>query len=193
MVIDNIRDRFLSLFSLFLALMAVPQVASASVDPGTGSMLWQMAAAAVIGSLFYVKRMLPWVGNHLGASSPRRAGFLFATAFALVAAPVIVYVFRDHAVPRFNDVFLIGIVLTAYLFRWEASLYLLGISLLVSAWVLPPSGSFKVSGLNEWYRMISFAVVSVFLVYLVSRGKTQKRSQESQPPYQMHEAAVSGD
>jgi hypothetical protein len=50
-----------ALLSLALLTMAVPQKASAYVDPGTGSMLWQMAAAGVIGSLFYVRRIVRWI------------------------------------------------------------------------------------------------------------------------------------
>jgi len=43
--------------------MAVPRPASAYVDPGSGAMLWQVAAAAVIGSLFYVKRAVAWISS----------------------------------------------------------------------------------------------------------------------------------
>lgn len=54
-----------SVFSLVLVLLAVPKMAHAYVDPGTGAMLWQVAAAAVIGSLFYVKRTVNWVKSRL--------------------------------------------------------------------------------------------------------------------------------
>ena len=64
----NSYQRFIS---LLLLLLAVPQVASAYVDPGSGAMLWQIAAAAVIGSLFYVKRTLVWIKSHLGFRSHR--------------------------------------------------------------------------------------------------------------------------
>ncbi len=60
-----------ALLSLTLLTMAVPQKASAYVDPGTGAMLWQMAAAAVIGSLFYVRRIFGWVRQRLGMRSER--------------------------------------------------------------------------------------------------------------------------
>ena len=189
----RLRVRIVSLFSLLFLLMAAPRTASAYVDPGTGSMLWQMSAAAVLGSLFYVKRIVVWVKDHLGAKSPMVVGFLFATVFALISTPLTLIVFQGHALPRFNDVFLIGIVLTAYLFRWEPSIYLLGISLLVSAWVLPPYGSFRVAGFVEWYRIFSFAVVSVFLVYVVSRGKARKRTEESEAVYPMRRAAVGAE
>lgn len=61
----KVRVWLLSCFSLLIILLATPQPARAYVDPGTGSMLWQMAAAAVIGSLFYVKKILRWIKNLL--------------------------------------------------------------------------------------------------------------------------------
>ncbi len=119
------------------------------------------------------------------------SGFAFATVFALVATPLTALVF--NSLPRFNDLFLIGIVLTAYLFRWEPAIYLLVVSLLVSAWVLPPYGSFEVIGFTEWYRLISFALVAVILVCLVSRSKTRKQSEEESPSYSMHGATSGAD
>jgi hypothetical protein len=38
-------------------LLAFPVAASAYVDPGGGSMLWQLVATAFIGSLFYIRKM----------------------------------------------------------------------------------------------------------------------------------------
>jgi hypothetical protein len=61
-----------SLLSLLLVLMAVPRPASAYVDPGSGAMLWQVAAAAVIGSLFYVKRAIAWIKERFGLRSDGR-------------------------------------------------------------------------------------------------------------------------
>ena len=62
----GILIRLISLFSLLFVLLATPKMASAYVDPGSGAMIWQMGAAAVIGSLFYVKRILMWVKGQLG-------------------------------------------------------------------------------------------------------------------------------
>jgi hypothetical protein len=188
-----LRLRLLALFSLLAVLLATPKVASAYVDPGSGAMLWQMAAAAVIGSLFYVKRVWIWLRGRLAVESPMAAGFAFATLFALVVTPVTVIVFEGHALPRFNDIFLIGIVVTVYRFRWEPSIYLLGISLLVSAWILPPQRSFRVSGFADWYRILSFAVVSVILVCLVSRGKARKQLDERARAFPLRGAAVGAD
>ncbi|MBZ5725117.1 MAG: DUF4118 domain-containing protein [Acidobacteriia bacterium] len=155
--------------------MAIPKQAKAYVDPGSGAMIWQIAAAAAIGSLFYARRALMWMQAHLGLHSNRSMGFLFASLFAVVTSPVICTLFNSHPVPRFNDVFLVGIVLTAYLFTWEPAVYLLAISVAVSAWVLPPAGSFAIAQLVDWYRLISFAILSVFLIVLVTRLKARAR------------------
>ena len=56
-----------SFVALLAILMATPKPAHAYVDPGTGAMLWQILAAAVLGSLFYVKRALAWVKKLFGA------------------------------------------------------------------------------------------------------------------------------
>jgi hypothetical protein len=153
--------------------MAIPIPASAYVDPGTGAMLWQMGAAAIIGSLFYVRRIVMWLRRHLGLRSARAMGFLFASCFALVTSPLMWQLFNKQPLPRFNDIFLVGIVLTSYLFTWEPAVFLLVISLLVSAWILPPDGSLAVSEAQDWYRLFSFATVSVFLICLVTRMKSR--------------------
>jgi hypothetical protein len=185
-------------FPLTLAalLLATPRPAHAYVDPGSGAMLWQLAAAAVIGSLFYVRRVFVWVRDNPGFHSTRIAGFLFATLFALISSPVTMALFGGHPLPRFNDLFLIGIVSTAYLFTWDAAVYLLVISLAVSAWVLPPAGSFLISGFSEWYRLVSFAVVSTVTICLITRLKT-RRSPGTAPAgechHEMHGAAAGAD
>jgi hypothetical protein len=55
-----ISKTLLALLSLALLLMAVLQPAAAYVDPGSGAMLWQLAAAAVVGCLFRIKRIACW-------------------------------------------------------------------------------------------------------------------------------------
>jgi hypothetical protein len=162
------------LFFLALLTMAVPQKASAYVDPGTGSMLWQMAAAALIGSLFYLRRVAGWVRIAFGLRSSKPMGFLFASVFGAAISPVAMQLFGGHPVLRFNDVFLVGIVVTAYLFTWESATFLLAISILVSAWVLPPSNSLRIEGLAEWFGLSSYTVVSIFLIFLITRMKTRR-------------------
>ena len=63
---QTFRNCLKALLVLVLLTMAVPTKASAYVDPGTGSMLWQTAAAAIIGSLFYLRRIAGWIRNLLG-------------------------------------------------------------------------------------------------------------------------------
>src|SRR5260370_22855416 len=67
------RSGFLLTLTAFL--LATPKPAHAYVDPGSGSMLWQIAAAGVIGSLFYVRRMFTWVRERVGfLTTSRQAG-----------------------------------------------------------------------------------------------------------------------
>jgi hypothetical protein len=174
-------------------LLAFPQAAQAYVDPGTGAMLWQVAAATVIGFLFYIKRIAAWVRSHLGLRSDRITGFVFATLFALVSSPVAMTVFHSRPLPRFNDVFLVGIVLTAYLFTWESATYLLVIALGVSAWILPPEGSMRVEQFADWYRLVSFAVLSIFLICLITRMKARRAKSEQDRPFGMSRVAAGAD
>jgi Domain of unknown function (DUF4118) len=174
-------------------LMSFPQAAHAYVDPGTGDLLWQVAAATVIGALFYLNRIAAWLRNRLGLRSQRAMGFAFATFFAAVTAPITLAVFQQHPLPRFNDVFLVGVVLTAYFFDWVPSVYLLLVSLLVSAWILPPHGSLAVGHFEDWYRLVSFAALSVFLVCLITRMKARKLRGQEERPFEMSRAAAAGD
>jgi hypothetical protein len=59
--------------SLAVLLMAMPQKAAAYVDPGSGALVWQMAAAALFGSLFRIRRIVTWVRARFEpAATPRR-------------------------------------------------------------------------------------------------------------------------
>ena len=182
-----------------LAAMAVilaspqPGRATADMDPGAGAMFWQVAAAAILGSVFYIQRIALWVRENVRI--PERArGFVFATSFALVAAPLTVSIFGGQPVPRFNDLLLVGIVLTSYLYSWEPAVYLLVISDLVSAWILPPFGSMRLQGVAEWYRLTSFTLLSIFLIALISRMKVRAVSEpRREPSYAMRSAVVGAD
>jgi hypothetical protein len=88
----------------------------------------------------------------------------------------------------------VGIVLTAYLFTWESALYLTIVSLLVSAWILPPGGSFSVQQFADWYRLLSFAALSVFLICLISRMKARRTAgDEVHRSFGMTRAAAGAD
>lgn len=184
------------LFQLIVLVMAIPHKAQAYVDPGSGAMLWQVVAAGAIGSLFYLRKVTIWMRTRLGLKSSRSAGFLFASCYALVASTLICSVFRSLPVPRFNDIFLIGIVLTTYLFTWDAAAFLLAIAMLVSAWVLPPYGTFAVARMEDWYRIFSFTCVSVFVIVLVHRLKARladAASEVSAAPQLKANSAAAGD
>ena len=69
----NIASRPVFPFALAVVLLAIPKPAQAYVDPGGGAMMWQLAAAVGIGSLFYVRRVFIWMRDHLGFHSTRSA------------------------------------------------------------------------------------------------------------------------
>ena len=183
---------FHSWVKVLAILMAFPQMAQAYVDPGTGSLLWQVAAATLIGSLLFLNRITDWLRNRAGLRSQRAMGFAFATFFAAVTAPVTLAVFQQRPLPRFNDVFLVGVVLTAYFFDWMPSVYLLVVSLFVSAWILPPEGTLAVVSFADWYRLVSFAALSIFLVCLITRMKARNLRGEHERSFEMS-GAVAGD
>jgi len=87
--------------AVLLALMlATPSRASA----------YQAAAAAAIGSLFYLRRVTVFVRKHAGFRSPRALGFVFPMSYALVLSPVVCSMCRGNHLPRFGDISLLGIV-----------------------------------------------------------------------------------
>jgi hypothetical protein len=48
---------------LLMILILTEDRAHAYVDPGTGSMLWQVLFAAGVGTLFYFRKVFAWVGS----------------------------------------------------------------------------------------------------------------------------------
>jgi len=63
------RTAFYFLATLFLLVMAMPHPAQAYVDPGSGSMIWQILAASIVGSLFYLRKAVNWVRSRIGSST----------------------------------------------------------------------------------------------------------------------------
>jgi hypothetical protein len=163
----------ISPWAVLLLMMAIPKPASAYVDPGSGAMLWQMAAAGIIGSLFYVRRIAIWLRRRLKSRSAQAMGYLFAGCFAMAASPLVIGLFHSQPVPRFDDVFLVGIALTSYLFTWKPAVLLLAISILESAWILSPGGTLASYQARDWYQLCSFAAASIFLMCLVTRLKSR--------------------
>ena len=144
------------ILGIFALILAVPKAGNAYTSPGPDGITWQVVAAALMGSLFYSRRLISWIRSVLTSGNRCAAGFLFASCYALVVTPVVYTLFETHPLPRFSDLFLVGIVLTAYLFTWHGAVYLLAIATMVSAWVLPPDGSFAVGQPEDWYRIFSF-------------------------------------
>jgi hypothetical protein len=52
-------------FFVFLLMILILNEgkAHAYIDPGTGSLLWQLLFAAGVGSLFYVRKAIAWMGK----------------------------------------------------------------------------------------------------------------------------------
>jgi hypothetical protein len=62
---------------LLLILILTEGRAQAYVDPGTGSMVWQLLFAGVVGVVFYIRKVLGWMGSFrrkkkddVGSTSP---------------------------------------------------------------------------------------------------------------------------
>jgi hypothetical protein len=62
-LISKVKTALWGIVVLFAFVMATPQKAAAYVDPGSGAMLWQAAAAMVLGLMFYIRRIRAWVGR----------------------------------------------------------------------------------------------------------------------------------
>ena len=98
-------------------------------------------------------------------------GYAFATAYAAVALAAMLVMFDSQPAPRFMDIFLVGIAVTAYFFTITPATYLLAVSIAISAWLLPPTHSFAIANPSDWYRIFSFTAVAVLLILLTARLK----------------------
>jgi len=47
-------------------VVALPTVAYAYIDPGVGSMVWQLAMAGLLTAAYFGRRILRWLGTVLG-------------------------------------------------------------------------------------------------------------------------------
>lgn len=149
-------------------------VAARAATGDLRSLPWQFALLALLFVSFYLRRILRWAGATPLIQTRRAKGYAFAFGFAVLVSPAICGLIEIHSLPRFNDIFLVGIVLTTYLFTWEGGALLLLLSVLVSAWVLPPYGSFAIASGEDWYRLLSFVLLSSFLIALVHRLKARR-------------------
>jgi K+-sensing histidine kinase KdpD len=176
-----------------LLVLTIPVMAYAYGIAGNSTIAWQLLAAAVVAFTFNLRRAKAWMREHPSVLTLRPRGFLFASCYALVATPLVCTVFQAKPLPRFNDIFLVGIVLTTYLFTWDAALYLLAVAVLVSAWVLPPYGTLAVDRIEDWYRIASFTVLALFLVVLVNRLKAGSGSRQPEREMVAARSASGGD
>jgi len=160
--------------AVLLTALALPCFGSIAVDPGAQPMFWHVLGAGTMLAVLNWRKVGAFIRDYAGMRSARSTGFAFATAYALLAVPLSLTFFGGQPMPRFNDIFLVGIALTVYFFSWESGAYLFAISLLASAWILSPDGTLRVEGFTEWYRLISFSTLSVFIILLLTRMKAKR-------------------
>jgi len=181
------------LLGLTVPGLAVSSPDAIAIDPGALPVFWHVLTAAAVLAIFQWRQIGAWLRQHVGLRSPRADGYVFATSFALLSTPLALNLIHGEPMPRFNDIFLVGVVLTCYFFTWEPAACLLAVSVLVSAWVLPPNGTFLVEGFNEWYRLISFTFVSILMILLITRMKSHRRIDNVSEPVMGLRVASSGD
>jgi hypothetical protein len=165
---------------VLLAAITVPCFGAITVDPGARPMVWHVFGAGTLLAILNWRTVGAFLREHAGLRDARSNGFAFATTYALLSVPLCVSLFDNQPTPRFNDIFLVGIALTVYFFSWEPATYLFAVSVIASAWILPPHGSIRVEGFAEWYRLISFSLVSVFVILLLARLKAKRESARMQ-------------
>jgi len=154
-------------FAIPFSVWVLPPAGSFAVgDPIDGYRIGSFAAVAV--SLIWGIARLKVEARHQPAW---HRAFAFATIYAVLATLVILVAFSSKPVPRFNDIFLVGIAVVAYLFTATSAAYLLGIAVVVSAWVLPPSNSFAIARPEDYYRILSFCAVAGILIVIMNRLK----------------------
>ena len=172
-------------------VLAVPCFAAIPFDPGAKPMVWHLYGASILLVVLKWRRIADLLSERFRLRSARAMGFAFACLYSLLSLGVFLNLFdlNGQPMPRFNDVFLIGIGLTTYFFTWDSAAFLFLIGALFSAWILPPNGTMRVEGISEWYRLLSFSSVSIFIIFLVNRIKVRNAVEQ---PARLS-AAVNGD
>jgi K+-sensing histidine kinase KdpD len=153
----------------------LPPAGSLAVgDPADVYRVCSFAAVAV---------SLIWGIGRLKVEAHRRRAsnraFAFATIYAVLATLTVLVAFNSKPIPRFNDIFLVGIAVVAYLFNEISAAYLLGIALVVTAWVLPPANSLAIARLEDDYRILSFCAVAGILIAIMKRLKKYAPEREN--------------
>jgi K+-sensing histidine kinase KdpD len=162
-----------SALACLMLSFVVPGIAAPHIDTDSAPIYVQILGVACALVILNRRQVGQWVQEVAGIHAARAHGFLFATCVALLSMFVTANM-MNGPLPRFNDVFLVGIALTCYLFSWEPAAYLLVLSVLASAWMLPPAGSLRIEGFNEWYRLISFTVVAAVIILLIARIQARR-------------------
>jgi K+-sensing histidine kinase KdpD len=97
--------------------------------------------------------------------------YLMASAYVLIVSTAIAVVFPSPP-PRFMDVYLIGIAVAHW--RWSAGpawlIYFL--SLIFSAFLLPPHNSVLVTEGHDIYRMVSYTITAVVVMRVIESLKS---------------------
>jgi hypothetical protein len=107
-------------------------------------------------------------------------GYAFAGCYATGATILVLTAFKGNPLPRFADIYLIGVVLTAFLFYWRPALLLFLYSLAVTIYLLPPAGQMRISRAEDLYRLASYSVCSLFLMALIQRTRFGPAARERQ-------------
>jgi hypothetical protein len=165
---------------VFLSLLlATPCFGAFQMDSGAQPMMIHLLGAGTLLGILKWQRIAELLREYAGLRREESRGWIFAAIYALVSVPLTFMFFQGQPLPRFNDIFLIGISITAYFFSRRPALFLFGISILATAWILPPFGSLRVAGFSEWYRLVSFTAVAAFLILLLSRGRLRFAKEEN--------------
>lgn len=136
---------------------------------------WQVAFCLIIAGLFYFGPVTAWVRQHSRARGISWVGYVFGTVYAFAAVLLIDLTFTNTPLPRFEDIFLAGIALTAYLFSTGPAVYLLVVGFGISVWFLPPVETFYIADPVDWYRLASFLSISILLLFVIARLKVEAK------------------
>ena len=117
----------------------------------------------IIGTALYISTGFIWLRDRLARASPRLDGFLFASAWAAIATLLACRLFPEHLLSRMDDIYLLGIVLTAYRFTWRSAAFLFVLALALIVWMRPPAA--------DWSWLISFATISLCSIVVMARLK----------------------
>src|SRR5215471_21253428 len=86
-------------------------VLAPAFDPDSGPIFLHILAASGVLAVCNHQRIAAWLHLHARLRTGGPLGFIFATCFALIVMPLTTSLLRGP-IPRFNDIFLVGIVVT---------------------------------------------------------------------------------